>query len=87
MSTDSTPATTGEDPTINRPLPAGAKVLAGIFLAIPLLALALVPTYSSETPVLWGFPFFYWYQLLWVLLTPLFTLSAYAVIKRARSSR
>jgi hypothetical protein len=46
-----------------------------------------VPTYSHETPVLWGFPFFYWYQLLWVLLTPLFTLGAYAVIKRARSDR
>ena len=24
--------------------------------------------YADETPRLWGFPFFYWYQLLWVLL-------------------
>jgi hypothetical protein len=85
MSTDSTPVDTedGPPPTVS-PLPVGAKVLAGVLLAVPLVALALVPTYSKETPVLWGFPFFYWYQLLWVLLTPVFTLGAYAVIKRAR---
>jgi len=25
--------------------------------------------YVRLTPVLWGFPFFYWYQFAWVLLT------------------
>jgi uncharacterized protein DUF3311 len=88
MSTNSPPFRTGEPedelPT-NAPLSAGTKVVAGVLLAIPLVALALVPTYSSETPVLWGFPFFYWYQLLWVLLTPVFTVLAYVVIKRARA--
>jgi hypothetical protein len=59
-------------------------VTAGVLLAIPLVALALVPTYSAETPKLWGFPFFYWYQLLWILLTPVFTWAAYLVITRAR---
>jgi hypothetical protein len=85
MSTDTTPVDSedsGAKP--NRPLPAATKVTAGILLAIPLVALALVPTYSSETPKLWGFPFFYWYQLLWVLITPIFTWSAYRVIVRAR---
>ena len=70
-----------------RPLPAGAKISAGVLLAIPMLALALVPTYSHETPRLWGFPFFYWYLLLWVLITPLFTGAAYLVITRARGER
>jgi hypothetical protein len=65
----------------------GATVLAVVLLAIPLAALAAVPTYSRETPVLWGFPFFYWYQMLWVLITPVLTYSAYVVIKRARSKR
>ena len=27
--------------------------------------------YARNTPVLWGFPFFYWYQLLWIVLTSL----------------
>ena len=70
-----------------RPLPTGTKVIAGILLAIPLIALALVPTYSKETPKLLGFPFFYWYQVLWVLLTPLFTWSAYVLITRARGEK
>jgi hypothetical protein len=69
------------------PLPAGAKIAAGILLLIPMVALALVPTYSHQTPVLWGFPFFYWYQLLWVILTPLLTWSAYVVITRARGEK
>ena len=70
-----------------RALPTGTKVIVGILLAIPLLALALVPTYSKEKPTLLGFPFFYWYQLLWVLLTPVFTWAAYVLITRARGEK
>jgi hypothetical protein len=69
------------------PLPTGTKILAGVLLAIPMLALALVPVYSRQTPVLWGFPFFYWYQLLWVVLASAFTYAAYVVIGRARGER
>ena len=88
MSTEtSTSRPEGGDPPQRRPLPTGTKVTAGILLAIPLIALALVPTYSSETPQVLGFPFFYWYQLLWVILTPLFTWSAYLVITKARGER
>jgi Protein of unknown function (DUF3311) len=76
-------------PPVQRPtrLSTGATVLVAVLLIIPLAALAAVPIYSRETPELWGFPFFYWYQLLWVLLTPLFTYLAYALIKRSRSGR
>lgn len=65
-------------------LPAGTAIAAGLLLLIPLVALALVPTYSKEKPTLWGFPFFYWYQLLWVFITPALTYAAYLLIKRAR---
>ena len=58
-----------------------------LLLAIPLLALALVPIYSDEDPTLWGFPFFYWYQLLWVFLASGFTYSAYVVITKARGEK
>ncbi len=70
----------------NRPprLPVPAAIAVAVLLGIPLVALALVPTYSRETPTLWGFPFFYWYQILWVFITPLLTFVAYVVIKRAR---
>jgi hypothetical protein len=81
------PSGEGTDIMSRRPLPVGAKVVAGVLLAIPLVALALVPTYSHETPKVLGFPFFYWYQLLWVVLTPIFTWLAYVVITRARGEK
>jgi Protein of unknown function (DUF3311) len=30
-----------------------------------------VPIYNRIEPSLWGIPFFYWYQFLWVILTSL----------------
>jgi hypothetical protein len=48
------------------------------------LALMIVPIYASEDPHLWGFPFFYWYQFLWVFLASGFTYAALRVIDKAR---
>ena len=38
-------------------------------LVLPFIALMWVPFYNSVEPTLWGFPFFYWYQFLWLLIT------------------
>ena len=65
-------------------LSSGAALVVAVLLLIPLVALALVPVYSSTDPSLLGFPFFYWYQMLWVLITPVLTYIAYLVIKRSR---
>jgi hypothetical membrane protein len=70
-----------------RALPVGTKILVAVLLLIPMLALALVPVYSEETPKLLGFPFFYWYQLVWVVLASVFTYAAFLVIKRARGEQ
>jgi hypothetical protein len=40
-----------------------------LLLAVPFIALLWVPFYNSIEPTLWGIPFFYWYQFLWVILT------------------
>ncbi len=69
------------------PLPVATKLTAAVLLLIPCVALAAVPTYSHESPKLGGWPFFYWYQLMWVLITPVLTIAAYVVIKRARDHR
>lgn len=42
-----------------------------LLLLLPFLALLWIPFYNRELPELFGFPFFYWYQLLWVPLTAL----------------
>jgi hypothetical protein len=58
-----------------RPTDPGRRHAAGthsrgwyVLLLAPFVALLWVSTYASHAPVLWGFPFFYWYQFLWVLL-------------------
>ena len=38
-------------------------------LLLPYLGLCVPVLYARNTPTLWGFPFFYWYQFAWVLLT------------------
>jgi hypothetical protein len=38
-------------------------------LVLPFIALMWVPSYNSVEPTLGGFPFFYWYQFLWLLIT------------------
>jgi hypothetical protein len=40
-------------------------------LLLPFIGLLWVPFYNHELPSLYGFPFFYWYQLAWVPITSL----------------
>ena len=40
-------------------------------LLLPFVGLLWVPFYNGTSPALFGFPFFYWYQLAWVPLTSL----------------
>lgn len=40
-------------------------------LVIPYLAILWLPSYNSIEPRAFGVPFFYWYQLLWVVLSTL----------------
>jgi len=37
------------------------------------VALFDVPLYARAQPVLLGFPFFYWYMFLWIILTAALT--------------
>jgi hypothetical protein len=49
-------------------LPARPVAWARLLLLIPFVAVLWVPFYNSLAPVWFGVPFFYWYQLLWVIL-------------------
>ncbi len=48
-------------------------------LVVPALALAFPAIYSRPTPELFGFPFFYWYQIAWILISALITGIVYFV--------
>ncbi len=39
-----------------------------ILFLLPLLAVVAVPFYNSVEPTLFEVPFFYWYQMLWIVL-------------------
>ncbi len=40
-----------------------------LLLLLPVVAVLWLPFYNKVLPTVGGWPFFYWYQLLWVLLT------------------
>lgn len=46
-------------------------------LIIPFIAVLWVPFYNSVEPMWDGIPFFYWYQLLWVLIAAAITAVVY----------
>ena len=58
--------------------------LAGVLLVIPLVALLWVSSYARETPRLWGFPFFFWYQFMWVFICAALTYTAHRLVLAAR---
>jgi hypothetical protein len=39
-----------------------------LLLLIPFVAMLWVPSYNALQPELAGVPFFYWYQLAWILI-------------------
>jgi hypothetical protein len=41
---------------------------ARLLLLLPFVGLLWVSSYNTVEPMLAGFPFFYWYQLLWILI-------------------
>ena len=62
-----------------RPLP---YVISGVLLVIAIVLPLLVPIYARSEPTLGGIPFFYWYQMLWVLIDSGLLWICYALIVR-----
>jgi hypothetical protein len=64
-----------------------ARVAIGLLLLAPVAALLWVPSYTRLTPKLLGFPFFYWYQLAWVLGGAACLAGAYVLTMRLERQR
>jgi hypothetical protein len=56
-------------------------------LAVPTLAPLLTPFYNRATPVLWGMPFFYWYQLACAVLAILVISAVHLATHPRRGAR
>ena len=48
--------------------PVRPVVWVRLLLLLPFIAVLWVSSYNSVEPMIAGIPFFYWYQLLWVLI-------------------
>jgi membrane protein implicated in regulation of membrane protease activity len=62
--------------------------VVGVLLAIGVAGTLIVPIYARATPKAGAFPFFYWYQLLWVPLVAILSFVCYLLVRRTgRASR
>ena len=55
-----------------------------LLLAIPYVAVLWVPFYNRVGPEFAGIPFFYWYQLLWIVLGVAVLIPVYFLEERGR---
>jgi uncharacterized membrane protein YhaH (DUF805 family) len=58
-----------------------------LLFLIPFIAVLWVPFYNRMEPELGGIPFFYWYQLAWILLAAAIVLVVYAIEAKRRATK
>ncbi|MSR35848.1 MAG: DUF3311 domain-containing protein [Gemmatimonadetes bacterium] len=75
------------DPDTIPPANNSLRWVAGILLVIPIVALLWVGHYAKEEPTLAGWPFFIWYQFLWIVICSAMTFVAYRLVRIARPHR
>ncbi|WP_416968415.1 DUF3311 domain-containing protein [Streptomyces sp. 4F14] len=63
------------------------RVVIGLCLFAPFVALLWVGSYADVNPRFIGIPFFYWYQMLWVLISTALTMTAYKLWRRDQRAR
>jgi len=73
--------------TGGRPDLSPLRVIAAVCLIAPFVAMLWIPSYNKTSPKLLGIPFFYWYQLLWVIITAVLMIVAFTAVNRDRAQR
>jgi len=62
-------------------------VIAGILLLIAVIGAFWVPIYARSAPKLGDFPFFYWFQLIWMPVVMVLCYLAYLLMRAPRNQR
>ncbi len=73
-----------QNPGTRRPF---AWAALTILILAPIVATLWVPFYARTKPVVAGFPFFYWYQLMWVPIVAITSGLAYAIVRSTARAR
>ncbi|MFE9307529.1 DUF3311 domain-containing protein [Streptomyces sp. NPDC088353] len=71
-------------PETTRAVVTPLRVVIALCLVAPFGALLWVGSYAKTDPAFIGIPFFYWYQMLWVVLSAALTMTAYRLWLRDR---
>ncbi|MEG8278084.1 DUF3311 domain-containing protein [Streptomyces sp. AHA2] len=69
------------------PVVTPVRVVIGLCLVAPFVAMLWVGSYAKTDPAFIGIPFFYWYQMAWVLISTILTMVAYKLWQRDQRSR
>ncbi|MFF4798601.1 DUF3311 domain-containing protein [Streptomyces sp. NPDC001351] len=69
------------------PVVTPVRVIIALCLVAPFVAMLWVGSYAKTDPALGGIPFFYWYQMLWVLISTALTMTAYKLWQRDQRAR
>ncbi|MER6069886.1 DUF3311 domain-containing protein [Streptomyces sp. NPDC001852] len=76
-----------ETPEVRPPVVTPVRVIIALCLVAPFVAMLWVGSYAETDPAFIGIPFFYWYQMLWVLISTALTMTAHQLWKRDQRSR
>ncbi|NYV75273.1 DUF3311 domain-containing protein [Streptomyces sp. UH6] len=63
------------------------RVVIALCLLAPFVAMLWVGSYAKVEPTFIGIPFFYWYQMAWVLISTALTMVAYVLWRRDQRGR
>ncbi|WP_086848588.1 DUF3311 domain-containing protein [Streptomyces coeruleofuscus] len=63
------------------------RVVIALCLIAPFVAMLWVGSYAKTDPAFIGIPFFYWYQMAWVLISTVLTMIAYTLWQRDQRAR
>ncbi|MEV3855111.1 DUF3311 domain-containing protein [Streptomyces sp. NPDC050095] len=74
-------------PEVKPPVITPVRVIIAICLVAPFVAMLWVSSYAKIDPTFIGIPFFYWYQMLWVLISTALTMTAYKLWQRDQRGR
>jgi Protein of unknown function (DUF3311). len=82
-----TESTETQAPPGHLPIVTPARVIAGLCLLTPFIGTLWVSSYAKAEPDLGGVPFFYWYQLMWVPISAILTITAYLLVRKDERNR
>ncbi|WP_405882380.1 DUF3311 domain-containing protein [Streptomyces sp. NBC_01136] len=74
-------------PEVKPPVVTPVRGVIALCLLAPFIAMLWVGSYAKTDPAFIGIPFFYWYQMLWVLISTALTMTAYKLWQRDQRDR